>query len=106
MFELRERARADGVADLPAFTDEGYGRDELARPALDRLRDLAVAGEIDRVYIQSPDRLASGAKLVLLVQEFRDLGVDVVFLKGAVDDSPEGKLLLHMQGAIGEYEKT
>ena len=106
LFELQERAQADGAENCPVFTDEGYGRDELARPALDKLRDLAAAGEIDRVYIQSPDRLASGAKLVLLVQEFHDLGVDVVFLKGAVDDSPEGKLLLHMQGAIGEYEKT
>ena len=30
----------------------------------------------------------------------------VVFLKGSVDETPEGKLLLHMQGAIAEYERT
>lgn len=30
----------------------------------------------------------------------------MVFLKGAVDETPEGKLLLHMQGAIADYERT
>ena len=63
-------------------------------------------GEIGRLYVQCPDRLAGGAKLVLLVEEFQQHGVEVVFLKGSVEDSPEGKLLLHMQGAIAEYERT
>ena len=40
------------------------------RPALDRLRDLVTQGEVGSIYIQCPDRLASGAKLVLLVEEF------------------------------------
>lgn len=43
---------------------------------------------------------------MLLVEEFQQHGVEVVFLKGSVEDSPEGKLLLHMQGAIAEYERT
>ena len=76
------------------------------RPALDRLRDLVAQGDIDRIYIQSPDRLASGAKLIILVEEFQDNGVEVIFLRGSVDETPEGKLLLHMQGAIAEYERT
>ena len=38
--------------------------------------------------------------------EFQDHHVEVVFLKGAVDDTPEGKLMLHMQGAFSEYERT
>ena len=104
--ELRARLVEDGIGDGLEFVDEGYSRDDLERPALDRLRDLAGSGEVDRVYVQSPDRLASGAKLVLLVDEFRELGVEVVFLKGSVEDTPEGKLLLHMQGAIAEYERT
>jgi site-specific DNA recombinase len=43
---------------------------------------------------------------MLLWEEFQGQGVEVVFLKGAVDETPEGKLLLHMQGAIAEYERT
>ena len=104
--ELRARTLEDGAIEPQEFVDEGFGREILARPALDRLRDLMEQGELDRVYVQSPDRLASGAKLVLLVEEFQKHGVEVVFLKGDVEDTPEGKLLLHVQGAVAEYERA
>ena len=104
--ELRAQAQEDGAVLHQEFVDEGYSRGDLVRPHLDRLRDLVAKGETDRIYVQCPDRLASGAKLVLLVEELQNHGIDVVFLKGAVDETPEGKLLLHMQGAIAEYERT
>ena len=65
-----------------------------------------VRGELDRLYVAAADRLASGARLMLLYEEFQGHGIQVVFLKGDVDGSPEGKLLLHMQGAFAEYERT
>ena len=102
--ELRAQAREDVVLDCLEITDEGYGRDNLVRPGLDRVRDLGLRGEIDHLYIQCPDRLASGARLVLLVEELQGLGIEVMFLRGSVEDTPEGKLLLHFQGAIAEYE--
>lgn len=40
------------------FIDAGYSGATLVRPALERLRDLAAAGGIDRLYVHSPDRLA------------------------------------------------
>ena len=40
------------------FVDEGYSGGTLLRPALERLRDVAAAGGLDRLYIHSPDRLA------------------------------------------------
>ncbi len=104
--ELQARVREDGLVNWHELIDEGYGRDNLVRPGLDSLRDLVAQGGLDRVYVQAPDRLASGAKLVILVEEFQKHGVEVVFLKGSVEDTPEGKLLLHMQGAIAEYERT
>ena len=104
--ELRTRVKEDSPTHCEEFIDEPYARDNLMRPDLDRLRDLVAQGDIDRIYIQAPDRLASGAKLVILVEEFEDNGVEVIFLKGSVEDTPEGKLLLHMQGAIAEYERT
>ena len=104
--ELRDAVKTAGVIDWEEFVDEGYSRDELARPGLDRLRDLASTGDIEHVYVQNPDRLASGAKLVILVEELAEHGVEMTFLKGEVADTPEGKLLLHMQGAIAEYENT
>ena len=73
--ELRARATADGRVDWVEACDEGYSRDDLVRPSLDHLRDLSDQREIERVYIQSPDRLASGPRLILLVEELEQHGV-------------------------------
>jgi len=53
--ELRDRAKGDSISNFLEFTDEGYSRDTLARPGLDRLRDQVARGDLDRIYIQCPD---------------------------------------------------
>jgi site-specific DNA recombinase len=40
------------------FVDDGYSGSILARPGLERLRDQAAAGAIDRLYMLDPDRLS------------------------------------------------
>jgi len=40
------------------FEDEGYSGAVLARPGLERLRDLAAEGQIEVVLIYAPDRLS------------------------------------------------
>jgi site-specific DNA recombinase len=106
---LRERAKTDRVA-LPAtqqFVDEGYSGASLVRPGLERLRDQIAAGDVDRLYVHSPDRLARKyAYQVLLIDEFRRAGVDVVFLNHALGKSPEDDLLLQVQGMMAEYERA
>ena len=106
---LRERVTADGLA-LPAamqFLDEGYSGATLVRPALERLRDAAAAGGIDRLYVHSPDRLARKyAYQVVLVEEFGRSGVEVVFLNRELGRSPEDDLLLQVQGMMAEYERA
>ena len=91
--ELRAALEDAGVSDWQEFIDEGYARDNLVRPALDRLRDLAAQRDVSKVYVQSPDRLASGARLVILAEEFQEQGVDVVFLKGSVESTPRGQAI-------------
>ena len=106
---LRERVAADGpvVPDAMQFIDEGYSGATLIRPALERLRDVIAAGSVDRLYIHSPDRLARKyAYQVLLVDEFRRAGVEVIFLNRALGQSPEDDLLLQVQGMIAEYERA
>src|SRR5438128_4155594 len=89
------------------FLDEGYSGATLIRPALERLRDVIAAGAVDRVYVHSPDRLARKyAYQVLLVEEFRRAGVEVIFLNRALGQSPEDDLLLQVQGMIAEYERA
>src|ERR1700704_111868 len=89
------------------FRDEGYSGATLIRPALERLRDVIAAGAVDRVYVHSPDRLARKyAYQVLLVEEFRRAGVEVIFLNRELGQTPEDNLLLQVQGMIAEYERA
>jgi site-specific DNA recombinase len=57
---LHERIAADEQALAPeeAYVDEGYSGSVLVRPGLERLRDAVATGEIERVYVLAPDRLA------------------------------------------------
>src|SRR5918992_6079980 len=106
---LLERIVAEGlmVPEALQFIDEGYSGATLVRPALERLRDMAAAGAVDRLYVHSPDRLARKyAYQVLLVDEFRRAGVEVIFLNRALGQSPEDDLLLQVQGMIAEYERA
>lgn len=106
---LKERASADGFAllDEMQFVDEGFSGATLVRPALERLRDLAAAGGLDRLYVHSPDRLARKyAYQVLLIDEFQGAGVEVNFLNRELGRSPEDDLLLQVQGMVAEYERA
>jgi site-specific DNA recombinase len=90
-----------------SFIDDGYTGATFLRPALERLRDAAAAGAIDRVYVHSPDRLARKyAYQVLLVDELERCGAEVVFLNRQLGQSPEDDLLLQVQGMIAEYERA
>src|ERR1700724_298161 len=79
---LEERGRADGfplAADL-YFLDDGYSGTTLIRPGLERLRDVAAAGGLDRLYVHYPDRLARNyAYQVRLVDKLNQQGVDLIF---------------------------
>jgi len=80
---LRERIAADGFQLEPdhTYVDEGYSGAILFRPALERLRDAVAAGQVARIYVHAPDRLARRyAHQVLLVDEFRRAGAEVAFL--------------------------
>ena len=106
---LRERLAADGQAleEELCFVDDGYSGSTLVRPALERLRDLAYVGGLDRLYVHSPDRLSRRyAHQVLLTEELKRHGVEIIFLNHPPASGPEGELLLQMQGIIAEYERA
>lgn len=106
---LRERVAAEDltVPEAMQFLDAGYSGATLVRPALERLRDVVAARAVDRLSVHSPDRLARQyAYQVLLVDEFRRAGVEVIFLTRALGQSPEDDLLLPVQGMSAEYERA
>jgi len=105
---LEERITKDGFKldrEL-SFIDDGYSGASLVRPALERLRDMASLGAIDKLYVLCPDRFARNyAYQVLVIDELQCCGVDIVFLNHEIGDSPEEHLLLQVQGIIAEYER-
>lgn len=106
---LRERIAADGFQLEPdhSYVDDGYSGTILLRPALERLRDAIAGGHVERIYVHAPDRLARRyAHQVLLIDEFRRAGTEVVFLNHPIGGSAEDDLLLQVQGVIAEYERA
>jgi site-specific DNA recombinase len=106
---LREYAEAHDL-QVPSewiFEDEGYTGATLARPGLERLRDLTVEGQLEVVLVYSPDRLSRKyAYQVLLTEEFSRHGVQVIFLKSSAGETPEERLMQQFQGMIAEYERA
>ena len=106
---LRKRILNDQERVLPEmeFCDNGYSGSELARPALERLRDRLAMSSIDRLYVHSPDRLSRKmAHQAILIEEFRKYECEIVFLnQDGIGNSPESNLLIQMQGMIAEYER-
>ena len=106
---LRERIVQDGCLLDPAheFIDDGVSGTYLARPALDRLRDLTGEHAFDVLYVLSPDRLARRyAHQCVVLEELTRWGIEVVFLNQPITgDRPEERLMVHILGVLAEYER-
>jgi site-specific DNA recombinase len=109
-----ERLRAHVVAQTDwhldeehIYRDDGYSGAQLNRPGLDRLRDHAAFAAFELVLITAPDRLArSYVHQVVLIDELAKHGCSVMFLDRPMSTDPHDQLLLHIRGAVAEYERT
>jgi site-specific DNA recombinase len=100
-------AAGDRLETELLFCDDGVSGASLVRPALERLRDQAAAGAIDRLYVLAPDRLARRhAHQMVLIEELQGYGVEVVFVNRPVGATPEDQLLLQVQSVVAEYERA
>src|SRR5262245_19024538 len=106
---LLEYAQAQQLT-VPAewvLADEGYSGAVLARPGLERLRDLVDEGQVEMVLAYAPDRLSRKyAYQVLLMEEFARGGAETLFVKSPAAETPEDRLSLQFQGMIAEYERA
>src|SRR6266581_5368828 len=106
---LKERIAADGLQLEPdhGYVYDGWTGTHLQRPALEKLRDAVAGGQVERIYVHAPDRLARRhAHQVLLIDEFHRAGAEVVFLNRPIGGTAEDDLLLQVQGVIAEYERA
>lgn len=96
-----------GKTNIIEYVDEGYSGEFIDRPALTSLRDDIAAGRIETVVVYDPDRLARKLSIQLLVaEEMEKAKVELRFITGDYDASPEGRLFFSMRGAIAEFEKA
>ncbi len=105
---LQARVATLGHEVVAVYSDDGYSGARLDRPGLDTLRDAAEAGAFEAVWCLSPDRLArSFAYQVLVTDELARLGVEVRFTDTPpIDDDPQARLLVQVQGLFSEYERA
>ena len=106
---LREQIANEGhlLDDQLCFIDDGVSGATLMRPALEQMRDSAYVGGFEKLYVHSPDRLSRKyAYQVLIVDELKKHGIEIMFLNRAIGVSPEEDLLLQMQGMFAEYERA
>jgi site-specific DNA recombinase len=106
---LRTHITAQGwqLPDEHIFRDDGRSGATLNRPGLDKLRDLVRWGEVARLLITAPDRLARKyVDQMILLDEFARYGCQVEFLDRPMSQDPHDQLLLQIRGAVAEYERT
>ena len=105
---LQAYAQAHGHQVVASYVcrDRHTGTD-LARPELDRLRDGAHASAFEAVLVHDPDRLSRKyAYQILILEEFERRGIPIIFLEQPPADDPKAVLLVQIQGAVAEYERT
>ena len=85
---------------------ETYSGATLDRPALSQVREASRKRLIDAIWVHAWDRLSRDpVDLLNIVTELGDHGVLVQFVTEAADSSPEGQLLMFVEGFVGAQER-
>ena len=106
--ELRAIARQRGWSIVGEFVDEGVSGGQRSRPALDELMDDVRNGQVDSVMVWRFDRFARSTQhLLAALEEFRNLDVDFISVREAIDTSTiTGKMVFTFLAAVAEFEKA
>lgn len=101
--DLRADANANGRQVVEEITDVGEKRHDDDRPGLNRIRDLAEAGEIDEVWAWAWDRYGELPVPEVLAVELRYSGVEL----RSLDDNgggEDGELVQVIKSALSRRE--
>jgi site-specific DNA recombinase len=107
MEALKDYATREGYEVLEEVVDPGQSGASLARPGIDRVRDLVAAGGVSVVLAQDRDRFAREPIYhYLLRQEFEKCGCKIRALNDRGDDSPEGELTDGILDQLAKFERA
>jgi DNA invertase Pin-like site-specific DNA recombinase len=104
--ELRQYCERRGWTPI-LYRDRGQSGAKQDRPALNSLLSDLRKRKVDVILVWSLDRLARSLKQLLIIsEECKSLGVDLVSLKQSVDTTlPAGRLTFQILGAVAEFER-
>jgi site-specific DNA recombinase len=95
------------IAEELSEDDRGASGANIDLPKLTRIRDMAQASEFDVLIVREIDRLSrSLAKQLIVEEELERAGVQIEYVLGDYDNTPEGDLQKHVKAAIAEYERA
>lgn len=96
-----------GTNEVIQYVDEGFSGEFLERPDLERLRKDVRDGVVTKLVCYDPDRLSRKLMNALIIDdEFRKRGVEMIYVNGEFASTPEGQLFYSLRGAISEFEKA
>lgn len=106
--EINQFLDARGWQTREIYEDSGLSGANSNRPQLKRLLRDVKQRKIDIVICWKMDRLFRSLKdLIVTLQEFSELGIELISLKDNVDlSTSSGKLLMHLLGAFAEFERN
>src|SRR5436309_5209824 len=104
--ELRRYVQARNWTAVE-YVDRGWSGAKDRRPALDQMLTAAKRRQVDVLVCWRLDRLGRNLRhLILLLDELHAVDVGFVTLGEGIDTtSPSGRLVLHVLGAIAEFER-
>lgn len=106
--EIKTKILADSniIPQENIFMDDGWTGEMLQRPGLDAMRDAAVAGDFQVLYVYDRGRLSRVfAYQEVLIEEIVNKGIEFVTLHDIKAETPEERVLQMMQGVFHEYER-
>lgn len=78
---------------------------DIDRPGLSEVRRAIAARAFAAVIVHSPDRLSRDPlDTLLFARELQEAGSAAAFCPRPSDDSPEGRLLMYIEGYVGQRE--
>ena len=102
---LADQVEALRAAGAQEIYSDSYTGTKIDRPEFTKLLDKLQSG--DKLIVTKMDRFArTAAEGSLLVKELSDRGIIIHILNmGTVDDTPMGRLMVHMLLAFAEFER-
>ena len=103
----RELAESKGFVVPEEFTyREIWSGADMERPELTRLRNDVRAKKVHAVFIHHLDRWSRDPlHALMLLDEIKSAGVPLHSVGGNLEDTPEGRLILYVQGFAGQMER-